>query len=183
MTLAGLATAGAVLYFTERIERPPLEWLGTPWTLVGFAAIFVIGSASRGASIPFLVRQSERPAGAWVHKPVPLRTLLVRPLLGKERPLLFMLSFQIAVQISSPFVASYLIVQNGFSNAKYFAAAATLFATKSIAAAIFGSIAARRGARFVLVLSSGLLVAHSILFVLPPHSLMIFMLMSMAGIC
>jgi len=59
MTLAGLATAGAVLYFAERIERPPLEWLGTPWTLVGFATIFMLGSVSRGASIPFLVRQSE----------------------------------------------------------------------------------------------------------------------------
>jgi MFS family permease len=104
--------------------------------------------------------------------------------MGQERPLLlFMLVFQLAIQISSPFVASYLIGEIGFSNATYFAAAATLFATKSVAVSIFGSIASRRGPRFVLVLSAGFLTAHAALFALPPETSTLFILMALSGIC
>lgn len=190
MTLTGLAVAGAFLYYGEQFDATKnidqaKKVLGEfSWQLAAFASIFFLGLLSRGASIPFLVRQSEPPAGAWEHTPVPLRTLLIRPLMGQERPLLlFMLVFQLALQISSPFVASYLIGEIGFSNATYFAAAATLFATKSIAISIFGSIASRRGPRFVLVLSAALLTADAALFALPPETLTLFILMALSGIC
>lgn len=190
MTLTGLSVAGAFLFFGEHFDGAKHIDQATKvvgefsWQLVAFASIFFLGLLSRGASIPYLVRQSEPPSGAWKHSPVPLRTLLIRPLMGQERPLLlFMLVFQLALQISSPFVASYLIGEIGFSNATYFAAAATLFATKSIAVSIFGSIASRRGPRFVLVLSAGFLTAHAALFALPPETSTIFILMALSGIC
>ena len=81
---------------------PKLKNKGGEAVLAAFTSIFFLGLLSRGASIPYLIRQSEPPAGAWKHAPVPLRTLLIRPLMGQERPLLlFMLVFQLALQISS----------------------------------------------------------------------------------
>ena len=183
-TLAGLAVAGIILFAGEGLDRVADKSGTIAWQLVAFGMIFALGSLSRGASIPYLIRQSEPPAGTWVHSRVPLRTLLIRPLMGSERPLvLFMLLFQLAVQISSPFVASFLIGEVGLSNGMYFAAAATLFATKSVAVSAFGSIASRRGARFVLVLCAAMLVGHAALFALPPHLVTIFALMAMSGVC
>lgn len=184
MTLGGLAVGGGFLFFGEGLDHLKDAVGDLSWQLAAFATIFVLAGLSRASSIPFLLRQSEPPPGAWKHTPVPLKILLIRPLIGQERPLLlFMLVFQLALQISSPFVASYLIGEIGFSNATYFAAAATLFATKSIAVSIFGSIASRRGPRFVLIVSAAFLTAHAALFALPPQTSTIFILMALSGIC
>ncbi len=182
-TLAGLSIAGITLFGGESLDGPTQDANGF-WELAAFATIFALAGLSRAASIPYLLRQSEPPPGAWSHTRVPLRALLTRPLTGSERPLvLFMLVFQFAVQISSPFVASYLIGEIGMSMGLYFAAAATLFATKSVAVSIFGTIASQRGPRFVLVVCSIMLTAHAALFALPPETITIFLLMAASGIC
>ena len=112
----------------------------------------------------------------------PLR-LPLRPLAGPERNLLlFMLLFQIALQISSPFVGSYLIGHLHFSNTMYFVAVAVMFLCKSIASAVFGAMAASYGARRVLVIGSILLAIHGALMAMPAGVWTIMLLMAGAGI-
>lgn len=70
MTLAGLSVAGAFLFFGEHfdagkhIDQAQRVVGEFSWQLAAFASIFFLGFLSRGASIPFLIRQSEPPSGA-----------------------------------------------------------------------------------------------------------------------
>lgn len=185
MTLAGLAVAGAILATGEQMDEVRQRLAGeASWELFGFAAVFLLAATSRASSVGFLNRQSEPPAGTWQHQEVPMKTLLIRPLQGRERPLfVFLLVFQLALQISSPFVASYLIGEIGYTQGEYFIAAATLFATKSLASSHFGALAATRGARFVLTVGAVMLTVHAALFALPPEPWMVLALMAASGVC
>ncbi|MSR28981.1 MAG: MFS transporter [Phycisphaerales bacterium] len=176
LTLAGLATAGTLLTLGEHE--------GGPWLLFAFAAIFLLGSMGRGVSIRFLNRQSEPPPGAWQHARIPLGRLSAHLLSGNERRLVvFLISFQFAAQISSPFVTSYLIRHVGFTQLDYFIGAATLFATKSIASGFFGTLIARMGAVHVLHLGALALAVHAALFALPPSFGLMIALMAASGAC
>lgn len=185
LTLIGLGVAGAMLTAGEHGDAVTSPATGTgPWEMLAFAGVFLMAATSRAGSVGFLLRQAEPPLGAWQHRPVPLRNLLVRPLAGRERPLvLFLLVFQLALQVSSPFVASYLIGEVGYTQGEYFIAAAILFGTKSLSSRFFGALAARRGARFVLALGAAMLTVHAALFALPPSSWLIYLLMAASGVC
>ncbi len=185
LTLVGLAIAGGLLTFGERAvdaAKASGERAEPSLLLLAFGVIFLMGSMGRGLSIQFLHRQSEPPQGSWTHSRVPLKTLLVRPLMGRERSLVvFLLAFQFAAQVSSPFVPSYLFREVGFSQWEYFLGAATLFATKSVASSLFGGLIATRGAPAVLRFGAILLTIHAVLFALPPSFALMMALMAMSG--
>jgi MFS family permease len=175
-TLGGLATAGAVLAAGETA--------GAPWLLLAFSSVFLMGSMGRGFSVQFLARTSEPPAGSWSHSKVPLSALLLRPLMGTEgRLIAFLLCFQLAAQVSSPFVTSYLMRELHFSQWEYFLGAATLFAAKSAASSVFGELIARRGALHVLRIGTIALAVHAALFALPGSLPLMLALMAMGGTC
>ena len=187
-TLGGLAAAGVLLWlgrFSDASQsnlQPDAAQTG-PWELLAFAGMFLLAALGRGISTRFLWLQSEPPPGNWSQKTMSPLRLPLRPLAGPERNLLlFMLLFQIALQISSPFVGSYLIGHLHFSNTMYFVAVAVMFLCKSIASAVFGAMAASYGARRVLVIGSVLLAIHGALMAMPAGVWTIMLLMAGAGI-
>ncbi len=175
-TLAGLATAGALLAAGEDA--------GGPWLLLAYALTFLMGAMGRGYSIQFLAKQSGPPQGSWRHSRVRPRALLLRPLLGEEgRLVLFLLCFQFAAQVASPFVASYFIRELHFTQWEYFLGAATLFSAKSVASSVFGELIARRGAMHTLRVGTIALGVHALLFALPGSFGLMIALMAMGGVC
>jgi len=187
-TLGGLAAAGMLLWLGRQADvsqspvQPDAASTGAQ-ELLAFAGMFVLAALGRGISTRYLWLQSEPPSGNWNQKTISPLRLPLRPLSGPERNLfLFMLLFQIALQVSSPFVGSYLIGRLHFSNTMYFVAVAVMFFSKSIASAIFGAMAARYGARRVLVLGSILLAMHGAFMAIPADVWTIMLLMAGAGI-
>lgn len=187
-TLGGLVAAGVLLWLgrgtdASQSDLQPGTMRTGRWELLAFAGMFLLAALGRGVSTRFLWLQSEPPAGNWNQKAISPLHLPLRPLAGPERNLLlFMLLFQIALQISSPFVGSYLIGHLHYSNTMYFVAVAVMFLSKSIASAVFGAMAAAHGARRVLVLGSVLLAIHGALMSMPAGVWTILLLMSGAGI-
>jgi MFS family permease len=203
-TLGGLSAAGVLLWLGRSADAAKTELTtalnssaadasqsalqghadhAVAWELLAFAAMFILAALGRGISTRFLWLQSEPPPGNWNQTTISPLRLPLRPLAGPERNLLlFMLLFQIALQISSPFVGSYLIGHLHYSNTMYFVAVALMFGCKSIASAAFGAMAASHGARRVLVIGSVLLAIHGALLAIPAGVWTIMLLMSGAGI-
>ena len=191
-TLGGLAAAGMLLWLGRAADAASRDASGAiqqpinaskPWELLAFAGMFLLASLARGVSTRYLWLQSEPPPGNWNQTTISPLHLPLRPLAGPERNLLlFMLLFQIALQVSTPFVGPYLIGHLHFSNTMYFVAVALMFACKSIASAAFGAMAATHGARRILVIGSVLLAVHGALMALPPTVWSIMLLMSAAGV-
>jgi len=187
-TLGGLFAAGVLLWLGRSADASASllqdrAGHAVAWELLAFASMFILAALARGVSTRFLWLQSEPPPGNWNQKAISPLRLPLRPLAGPERHLLlFMLLFQIALQISSPFVGSYLIGHLHYSNTMYFVAVALMFGCKSIASAAFGAMAASHGARRVLVIGSVLLAIHGGLMAIPAGVWTIMLLMSGAGI-
>lgn len=140
-TLAGIVTGGVVLGIAERWDLLP----------AAFVMLFGLASLSRAFSTFFLARQSEP-------QPLPDRNRLVSPREmirrlrhGPDMRLLsYMLSVQVAVQISAAFFNPYMLRELEFSSAEYAAVIAATFLSKSLAAPFLGALAHRHGARRVL---------------------------------
>ncbi len=140
-TLAGLALGGGVLAYAE---------LGS-WLPLSFAILFGLAALSRAISTLFLTAQSEPPRAIVEHRRVPPGELLGRARHGPDMRLLsYMLTTQIAVQISAAYFTPYMLKELDFSKLEYMGLISISFLAKSAAAPIMGSIAHRYGARRVL---------------------------------
>lgn len=137
--------------------------------LLVFGAVFVLAGASRALSIRYLMRHSEPPRERWASRTVNPIRLLSRPLAGRERDLIvFMLLFQVTVQVSSPFFTPYMLSCLEWPIGLYLAAIAAGFAAKSLFMPMHGRLAARAGARTLLVRGSVCAAVASVLWTVSP---------------
>jgi len=121
------------------------------FVLAAFAAIFLIASACRFISAAFLSRQTEPPSTRGRQRNVPFPELLSRIRDGRsERTLVYFLAVQVAVQISGPYFAPYMLGQLKISYLDYVGLLATSFLGKIVALPACGRLAARFGARRLL---------------------------------
>jgi MFS family permease len=162
--LAGILIAGGALAASGTdTDRAALA------NLIIFGAVFAMAGASRALSIRYLLRHSEPPRARWASRSVHPLKLLSRPLAGRERDLIiFMLVFQAAVQVSSPFFAPYMLRSLGWSMGLFLAAIAVGFAAKSLFMPMHGKYAARAGARSLLVRGSVCAAVASVLWTVSP---------------
>ena len=142
--LVALIVAGVILQSTD----------GTQWELAGFAALFILAAAARGASIPYLRRQ--RDPDHWPeHKAVPLwhfaQNFMHR---ADARLVTLLLAMQIAVQMGQPFLNPYLLSELDASPALYLGLIAASFAAKCVMLPFLGKYARAHGAHRLLVLGA-----------------------------
>src|SRR5437868_7314695 len=101
-TLIGFVLGGLVLHAGKSSGR----------LLLAFFAVFLVGAASRYLSAWFLSRQSEPSRGRYQPRQVPIASLLRPNGAGGGAPLVvYLLAMQTAVQISGPYFAPYMLVQ------------------------------------------------------------------------
>jgi MFS family permease len=102
----GIVLGGLVLAFCQLISQGN----ATAWVLGGFSLIFLIASAGRFYSAACLARQREPAAGRIFERRVTLEEFAGR--LRRDsgaRLVVYLLTVQVAVQISGPFFAPYML--------------------------------------------------------------------------
>jgi MFS family permease len=124
------------------------------WQLTAFAAIFLAASACRFVSAAFLARQSEPSGGN-----VPLRRVTFRQFFADRRGsggrlVLYLLAVQVAVQISGPYFAPFmlkdLLAGDPLKYMNYLVLVAICFLAKVIALPLWGRVAHVAGPRRLL---------------------------------
>lgn len=124
------------------------------WQLTAFCAIFLAASACRFLSAGFLSRQSE-PSGGHV----PLKRVTFRQFFADRRGsggrlVLYLLAVQIAVQISGPFFAPFmlkdLLAGDPLAYVNYLVLVAICFLAKVVALPLWGRVAHVAGAKRLL---------------------------------
>jgi MFS family permease len=140
--LLGFLAGGAALQYGRH----------TGQLLPAFAVIFTIATACRFLSARFISRQSEPVPMNREQRRVPLPELLSRIRDGRsERTLLYFLAVQVAVQISGPYFAPFMLGQLKITYLDYVGLLATSFLGKIVSLPACGRIAARFGARKLLL--------------------------------
>lgn len=114
--------------------------------LIAFAVLFLVSGVFRLASAYCLSRQSERPHLTRSQKPVPWKELIARMRRGRDgRLILFLVIFQVAVYISSPFFNPFMLQQLQLPYTEYMALVAVSFATKILIFPHLGEFGKRVG--------------------------------------
>jgi MFS family permease len=142
-TLAGFAFGGLALQAGK----------SSGWLVTAFAGIFVIGAGCRFLSAWFLTRHSEPSRGHYHHRQVPLREVVFSRSRkgGSGTPIvMYLLAMQVAVQISGPYFAPYMLGQRNMSYLDYMVLVGIGYFGKVIALPFWGQVAHRAGARRLL---------------------------------
>jgi MFS family permease len=143
-TMLGLVLGGAALQLGK----------ATYWQLTAFCGIFLLASACRFLSSFFLSRQCE-PSGGHV----PLRRVSFRQFFADRRGsggrlVMYLLAVQVAVQISGPFFAPFmlkdLLAGDPLAYMNYLILVAICFLAKVVALPLWGRVAHVAGARRLL---------------------------------
>lgn len=143
-TLLGLVAGGLALQLGK----------ATSWQLAAFGAIFLAASVCRFLSSYFLSRQSE-PSGGHV----PLRRVTFRQFFAERggaggRLVVYLLAVQMAVQISGPFFAPFmlkdLLAGDRLAYVNYLILVGICFLAKVAALPLWGKVAHAAGARRLL---------------------------------
>ncbi|MFN5299587.1 MAG: MFS transporter [Planctomycetaceae bacterium] len=139
--LVGFVLGGFALQFGKQTER----------LLPLFATLFVVSFACRVLSARFLARQTDAATVDSRQVVVPMATLLGRLRRGSsESLLLYFLAVQLAVQISGPYFAPFMLGQMRISYVHYVGLLAVSFLAKILALPGCGRLAAVYGARRLL---------------------------------
>jgi MFS family permease len=124
------------------------------WQLTAFGAIFLAAAACRFLSAAFLARQSEPSGGN-----VPLRRVTFRQFFADRRGsggrlVLYLLAVQVAVQISGPYFAPFMLKDllsgDPLKYMNYLVLVAICFLAKVVALPLWGRVAHVAGARRLL---------------------------------
>ncbi|MFM8583039.1 MAG: MFS transporter, partial [Planctomycetaceae bacterium] len=139
--LVGFVLGGFALHFGKQTDR----------LLPFFATLFVVSFACRVLSARFLARQTDAATVDSHQIVVPFTTLLGRLRRGSsESLLLYFLAVQLAVQISGPYFAPFMLGQMRISYVHYVGLLAVSFLAKILALPGCGRLAAVYGARRLL---------------------------------
>lgn len=102
----GLVLGGVVLAYCQQAAK--VGWAG--WVLTGFSSIFLLAAVCRFISAASLASKSEPAKGKIVERHVGLREFLGRLRHDSGAKLLaYLLAVQVAVQVSGPFFAPYML--------------------------------------------------------------------------
>jgi len=115
-----------------------------------FAGLFAIAAAARLASAGFLASQSEPVPYSDEHRHVSFVDFARRFRTRDGSLLGYLLSMQIAVNLSAPFFAPYLLGPLALSYGRFTVLIATVFAARIAALPALGRLAHRHGARWLL---------------------------------
>lgn len=155
--LASLLAAGGVLDVGERWEIPTLA----------FGALFAAAATARLVSSHYLRRHSEP-------RPVRQDALQVHPILfvrrlgeGQGRLFTHLLLMQLAVHVSAPFFAPYILGPLELDYAEFTLVVATAFASRIASLPLLGRIAERRGSGFLLWLGALGIIPLPLLWLYP----------------
>src|SRR5207249_3088654 len=108
---------------------------------------FLVGSGARFLSAWFLSQQSEPARGRYQARRVPLRKVLARGADGGVPLVLFLFVMQIAVQISGPYFAPYMLGHQKLSYLSFMALISLSYLGKVLALPLWGRVAQAGGAR------------------------------------
>ena len=118
------------------------------WLLLAFVAVFLVGAVSRYLSAWFLSRQSEPSRGRYQPRQVPIASLLRPNGAGGGAPLVvYLLAMQTAVQISGPYFAPYMLVQQKMSYLSFMLLIGLAYFGKVVALPLWGRVAHAGGPR------------------------------------
>jgi len=115
-----------------------------------FAGLFAIAAAARLASAGFLASQSEPVPFSDRHRHVSFLDFARRFRTRDGSLLGYLLSMQVAVNLSAPFFAPYLLGPLALSYARFTALIAVVFVARIVALPALGRLAHRHGARGLL---------------------------------
>lgn len=171
--LLGLIVAGIALRIGQN----------TQYLLYIFAGLFLAAGIARFTSIGYLVAQSEP-------LPIPpnLRKVSITEMLKRARHgndgklLLYMLSVQIAVQISAPFFTPFMISELQFSYSQYLLLIATAYVAKMIALSFMGSVVKKFGSNWLLYTVGVGIIPLSAMWTLSDSIIFLLALQIIAGI-
>lgn len=134
--LLGLVAAGFGLQYYKGQGRE----------LFAFGVLFLCSALFRLSSAYCLSRQSERPRLAATQRKVPWRELIARVRGGRDgRLILFLVVFQMAVHISSPYFNPYMLQQLDLPYVEYMGLVAVSFLTKILIFPRLGQFGKRVG--------------------------------------
>jgi MFS family permease len=153
-----------VFQITALVAAGWILQIGAGWDepLRAFGIVFLFALAARALSTACLARQSEPEPLPRGLRDVPLRELAVRLRHGPDgRLLAYMLSVQLATNVSAPFYMPYMLRVLEFSYAQSMALFAAAVLAKAAALPLHARIAERRGLRALLWIG-GLGLAPSI---------------------
>jgi MFS family permease len=171
--LAALVAAGAALQFGD--ERGA--------QLAAFAGLFLLAGAGRAVSARFLAAQSEpvpQPPG---ERHVPMAELLSRWRKGEDgRFIVFLLAAQLAIQISQPFVTSWLRGELHLSYGAFAALLAVPYVARIAVLPFLGGVAHRLGSRRLMWIGALLLVPAAGLWVVSANVFWIAFVQVVTGV-
>lgn len=141
LTLSGFLAGGVLL-----------QWASGSWVLGAFAIIFAVACIFRFASVALLLAHHESSEARHLVKR--LASHQVSPCCATSRRGMRLITYLVAVQgmvqISGPYFTPYMLKQLHFNYASYVVLVATAFVAKALASTLWGNVASRRGARFLL---------------------------------
>lgn len=141
--LIGLFTAGLVLDWGRNHHLE--TWV--------FSILFMVGFLFRLSSGFFLSRQTDVPVPEHLQCEINLKNFLLEIFCTKEgKVFLFMLFFQLTVQISSPFFSPFMLSHLHMSYKHYMILIAAALATKAIAYTFLGTYLRRMSPKNLLLL-------------------------------
>lgn len=140
LTVSGFLAGGALLH-----------WANDAWILTAFAAIFGVACVCRFVSVGLLAAH---------HESAESRDLVMRIAASQKGPnhtsprgmrlITYLVVVQGMVQISGPYFTPYMLKQLHFDYAAYVALVATAFVAKAVSLTLWGTVASRKGPRFLL---------------------------------
>lgn len=145
----GLVLGGLVLAYCQQAAK--VGWSG--WVLAGFSTIFLVAAVCRFVSAASLSRQSEPARGKIVERRVGLREFLGRLRHDSGAKLLaYLFAVQVAVQVSGPFFAPYMLgkSQLNMGYMQFMALISLGFIGKVFVLPAWGRLAHHAGARRLL---------------------------------
>ena len=140
-TLAGFVFGGLILQAGNTSGQ----------LLTAFVSVFLLGASARYLSAWFLSCQSEPSRGRYQPRHVPMRNMFDSA--GRDggaRLVIFLLAMQVAVQISGPYFAPYMLAQQKLSYLSYMLLIGLGFFGKVIALPLWGRLAQVGGPRRLL---------------------------------
>jgi MFS family permease len=128
-----------------------LQWASPQAARYAFAAMFSVACVSRLISTRLQAAQSEPVPMPPDHRRVGWRELLGRLSHGSDARLLaYMIAMQITINLAQPFFIPYALQEMHVGYASYFLLIAAPYAARMLAFPMFGQIAHRVGARWLL---------------------------------